>query len=153
MAKKRQLACYIAPGMNAPAYEDFVTSPDASKRRRTAEAAKRPAQGSAVVISSTLHDVAVRVREQVREQAGIASETIAASAAAASAAAATARQKLGTAWRMAEEEADAALALADPVIDAVAAAACSNAGAEGWRVWLPRRETELQRAVQGVCHA
>ena len=68
--KKRQLTGYIAPSYHEEPYEDFVTSPDAAKRPRTATAS------TAAAAFTHLHEVAGKLREH----AGAASGQLAAGA-------------------------------------------------------------------------
>jgi len=68
--KKRQLTGYIAPSYHEEPYEDFVTSPDAAKRPRTATTS------TAAAAFTHLHEVAGKLREH----AGAASGQLAAGA-------------------------------------------------------------------------
>ena len=126
VTKKRQLASYIAPSYNAQPYEDFVTSPDAAKRSRTAEAEAGGKRPTAQAAFTHLHEVAGRLRDQ----AGAASEHFAAAGTAArhriaistaqaygtaQAAASSAQAAASTAMRIADYEVDA---LVDPFAQA-----------------------------------
>lgn len=132
--KKRQLTGYIAPSYNEEPYEDFVTSPDAAKRHRTAAP-------TAAAAFTHLHEVAGKLREQAGAASGhltagatvlaanaVAAqqhgrEQLASAGTAAAAAAAAARHKLAASTAHAAQAAQAASSHAYGTAQAASSAA------------------------------